>query len=65
MGNYTTGRAAISLVDNRWRFTLAVENPADVQGNTFAYGNPFTIRLKNQITPLQPRTIWIGAEASF
>jgi outer membrane receptor protein involved in Fe transport len=65
MGNYVTGRAAVSLVDNRWRFTLAVENPADIQGNTFAYGNPFSIRLKNQITPLQPRTIWIGAEASF
>ena len=64
-GNYTTGRLAASFVDNRWRYTVAVDNPADDQANTFAYGNPFLLRSVRQSTPLRPRTISLSVEASF
>jgi len=70
MGDYTTGRVAASLVDPHWRLTLAVDNPADAHANTFAYGNPFTIRplpghTVIQSTPLRPRTITLGFEGWF
>ena len=65
MGDYTTGRLATTLSNDRWRVTLAVDNPADVQGNTFAYGNPFTVRFRQQITPLRPRTITLGVAVAY
>ena len=65
MGDYSTGRLAASLVDDHWRWTLSVDNPAGEQGNTFAYGNPFTIRFTQQATPLRPRTVTLSVEASF
>jgi iron complex outermembrane receptor protein len=65
MGDYVTGRVATTLSNNRWRFTLAVDNPADVHANTFAYGNPFTVRFRRQITPLRPRTITFGLAVSY
>jgi hypothetical protein len=65
MGDYVTGRVGVSLADDRWRFTLAVDNPADGHGDTFAYGNPFSLRFGPQSTPLRPRTISAGIQASF
>jgi iron complex outermembrane receptor protein len=65
MGDYATGRLAASLGARQWRLTLAVDNPANVYGNTFAYGNPFSLRLGNQATPLRPRTISLTMSASF
>lgn len=64
-GNYNTGRLAASLVNDHWRFTVAVDNPADSSADTFAYGNPFLLRTVRQSTPLRPRTVSMTAEASF
>jgi hypothetical protein len=64
-GNYDTGRLAASLVDDHWRFTVAVDNPADTQANTFAYGNPFFLHSLRQSTPLRPRTVSLSLEAWF
>ena len=64
-GNYDTGRLAASLVNDHWRFTVAVDNPADSSADTFAYGNPFLLRTVRQSTPLRPRTVSMTAEASF
>lgn len=65
MGDYVTGRVAVSLVDPRWRLTVAVDNPGDSAGDTFAYGNPFTLRTERQSTPLRPRTLSIGLKVSY
>lgn len=65
MGNYATGRLAASLRDGPWRWTLALENPADVRANTFAYGNPFAVRSAPEVTPLRPRTLSIGFRRDF
>lgn len=65
MGDYGTGRLAATLAAERWRMTLAVENPADSQGDTFAYGNPFTLRTTHQITPLRPRTISLTVRVAY
>ncbi|UIJ46842.1 TonB-dependent receptor [Sphingomonas cannabina] len=44
--------------------TLSVTNIADVEGNRFALGTPFTTG-RDQITPLRPRTVRLGLDASF
>jgi len=44
--------------------TLSLTNLTDEVGNRFALGTPFAIG-RDQITPLRPRTIRIGVDASF
>jgi iron complex outermembrane receptor protein len=65
MGGYATGRLAASLDTSRWRLTLALDNPSDERGNTFAYGNPFTVRATQQVTPQRPRTVSVSLRTSF
>jgi len=45
--------------------TLSLTNLLDSRGNRFALGSPFLVRDRNQITPLQPRSIRLGFDASF
>ena len=45
--------------------TLSLTNLFDGRGNRFALGSPFLLRERNQITPLQPRTIRLGFDMSF
>ncbi|MEG3152373.1 TonB-dependent receptor [Sphingomonas sp. ZT3P38] len=45
--------------------TLSLTNLLDARGNRFALGSPFLIRDRNQITPLQPRSLRIGFDAAF
>jgi iron complex outermembrane recepter protein len=65
MGDYWTGRLAASLLAAPWRWTLAIDNPADSRGNTFAYGNPFNVRSAPEVTPLRPRTVSLGFRRDF
>ncbi|MFN3820249.1 TonB-dependent receptor domain-containing protein [Blastomonas sp.] len=44
---------------------IEATNLADARGNRFALGSPFTLPLGEQITPLRPRTIRVGADFSF
>lgn len=65
MGDYGTGRVAATLAADRWKLTLAVDNPTDSRGDTFAYGNPFTLRSTRQVTPLRPRTVSLTLKVSY
>lgn len=40
-----------------WRIGLYIDNLADVRADTFAFGNPFSVRTQSQYTPARPRTI--------
>ncbi len=44
--------------------TAGITNLADVRGNRFALGTPFTTG-RDQVTPLRPRTLRIGIDAAF
>ncbi len=44
--------------------SAGVTNLADVRGNRFALGTPFTTG-RDQVTPLRPRTLRIGLDAAF
>jgi len=46
-------------------FWIRASNLLDSRGNRFAMGSPFTLAQGDQITPLRPRTIAIGADFSF
>jgi iron complex outermembrane recepter protein len=48
-----------------WRVMLDVTNLLDTVGNSFSYGNPFSVGLGKQITPLRPRTIRLGIKIGF
>ncbi len=44
--------------------TAGITNLADIRGNRFALGTPFTTG-RDQVTPLRPRTLRLGLDAAF
>jgi iron complex outermembrane receptor protein len=65
MGDYFTETLSAGLGFGSWRLGFFVDNPGNTVGNTFAYGNPFSIRTVKQITPLTPRTVGMSLRAAF
>jgi len=65
MGGYATARAAMRLRSERLSIGLSVENLFDGAGDTFAYGNPFSLKLVRQSTPQRPRTIVLDISRRF
>ncbi|WP_411291480.1 TonB-dependent receptor [Sphingorhabdus sp.] len=48
-----------------WQISLDATNLLDLAGNSFSYGNPFSVGLGKQITPLRPRTVRLGVKFGF
>lgn len=65
MGDYATTRFAARLWSDRLSLGLSVDNLFDGAGDTFAYGNPFTLRLSPQSTPQRPRTVSLEVRARY
>ena len=65
MGDYTMTKLTAGVDTGAWRMTAFIDNPLGVTGNTFAYGNPFTLRRTRQITPLEPRTSGLSLSRTF
>ena len=63
-GDYLDSGLALRLGRERFGISLTLSNLAGVRGNRFALGTPFAMG-RDQITPLQPRTIRIGIDAAF
>lgn len=57
MGDYWRADLDAQLQRGRYTVALAVSNLLDSRADTFAYGNPFSIRTRAQFTPLAPRTV--------
>ncbi|HEX7759579.1 MAG TPA: TonB-dependent receptor [Caulobacteraceae bacterium] len=64
-GGFSTGKVSLGLNAGRWSATAFLDNPANAVGNTFAYGNPFTLRHALQVTPQRPRTAGVEVSRSF
>jgi outer membrane receptor protein involved in Fe transport len=64
-GNYLTTDAAARVDLGRFGISLNIANLTDIRGNSFAFGNPFTLSQGNQVTPLRPRSIRLGIDARF
>ena len=64
-GNYFVTDADTRLDLGRFTVSLSLDNIGNVRANTFAFGNPFGLAQRNQVTPLRPRTLRLGVEARF
>ena len=49
----------------QWRIGVAVQKLLDNRGDTFPFGNPFSIRTAAQHTPPRPRTISLTLNWAF
>ncbi|PZU09914.1 MAG: TonB-dependent receptor [Sphingomonas sp.] len=63
-GDYLDTALALRVGRAGWGVTLGATNLTDAVGNRFALGTPFAIG-HSQITPLRPRTVRLGVDASF
>ena len=57
MGGYMTGRISLGVRSLGWSATAFVDNPFDIQANTFSFGDPFRLPEGSAVTPLRPRTV--------
>jgi iron complex outermembrane receptor protein len=64
-GNYFVADVGGRLDFGDFALSLKVDNVGDVRGNTFAFGDPFGLGERNQVTPLRPRTVRLGLDARF
>ncbi|MDZ4376245.1 MAG: TonB-dependent receptor, partial [Phenylobacterium sp.] len=62
---YLRARLSAEVASDDWRFTAFVSNPFDAEGDTFAYGNPFSFGAVRQVTPQRPRTFGVRLAANF
>ncbi len=60
MGGYHMTNVRLGLEHGQWRGEFFVNNLANSQANTFAFGNPFDFGKTSQITPPRPRTIGLS-----
>ncbi len=65
MGHYLRTEATAEIEAGPWRAMAYVTNLLDDQGDTFAYGNPFSFGQVRQFTPQRPRTIGLRLAAAF
>jgi outer membrane receptor protein involved in Fe transport len=63
--SYLRARISAEVASDAWRVTAFVTNPLDVEGDTFAYGNPFSFGEVRQVTPQRPRTVGLRLAAAF
>ena len=64
-GGYTQADVGARLDFGRIGVSLDVTNLADVRGNRFSLGNPFSVTDGDQVTPLRPRTLRLGSRRRF
>lgn len=64
-GDYVVADLGGRLAFNNFGLSLDIANLGNVRANTFAYGNPFGLHQRDQMTPLRPRTIRLGIDTRF
>lgn len=64
-GKYVNTSIGARLSRGAIGLSVDVTNLLDVHGNRFAFGNPFGIEQRNQITPLVPRRVRVGVDVRF
>ncbi len=64
-GDWLDTRLAARIEGERHSFSLTLSNALDETGNRFAFGSPFTLRERRQVTPLRPRTFRLGWDFRF
>ena len=65
MGHYLDGRLQGVFRTPGYSVDLLITNPANNRGDTFAFGNPFSLGAGPQSTPLRPRTVRLTLTRGF
>lgn len=65
MGDFWVGDIGAELSCGDWKAALTIANLFDQREDSFGYGNPFTVRLIAQRTPMQPRTLTLRLQKDF
>jgi len=66
--DYLRTKLSAEIASEHWRLTAFVSNPFNYNGDTFAYGNPFSFSLNGgvrQATPQRPRSFGVRLAAAF
>lgn len=56
-GDYATIGAGTTLDDGARHWSIDIDNLLDGRGNSFGFGNPFTLATTTQTVPIRPRAI--------
>jgi outer membrane receptor protein involved in Fe transport len=64
-GDYFASQIGARISVGRLGLSMDVDNLFDVRGNRFAFGNPFHLETRTQVTPLRPRTVRVGIDVAF
>jgi len=65
MGNNHSLNGRVNLYTDDWQVEGYINNILDDKSNTFAFGNPFTFRLQEHLTPQRPRTVGMRIRKQF
>lgn len=65
MGSYALAQLGTTMRAGAWLLTFDIDNLFDARADSFAYGNPFSIRTRPQYTPLRPRTFSLSLSRRF
>lgn len=65
MPGYVVARAGVAATSGALSARLDIDNLLDARADTFAFGNPFSVRSIRQYTPARPRTISISVSHRF
>lgn len=64
-GDYAELGTTAAIALKKVEISIGVENLLNSHANRFAIGNPFAIALRNEATPLRPRTVRVGLSTAF
>lgn len=64
-GDYLDTALGARFDFGEWGLSFDIDNVANSRANRFSFGNPFSVAEGNQRTPLRPRTVRIGIDATF
>jgi len=65
MGGYWTSRLSAGVGDGDWKLSAYIDNLLGESGDTFAYGNPFRLRYRDQNTPQRLTTAGVTLTRGF
>ena len=65
MGNYAIVGLSAAVARGAWHGRLGLDNVLNARGDSFAFGNPFTIRNGPQYSPLRPRMLSVSIGRTF
>jgi iron complex outermembrane receptor protein len=65
MGGFGEADIALAVTRGRMRAALSIDNLFDARGDSFAFGNPFSVRTEAQYTPTRPRSAMLSFAVDF